>query len=92
MIFELVVGGFLSALGWVWEHAGSVLPSPPGWLEDGFAFVADVRGWLYMFDYWLPMTALLGAVGFVVYCWLASMVLNVFRVVASYLTLGGGAT
>lgn len=89
MIFDLVVSVLAGVVAWLATLFGS-LTLPSWWL--------DVRGQIQQlsdqaagFGAFVPMGTVVAAAGFVVACLAAAMVIKLVRIVASFITAGGGS-
>lgn len=69
----------------------AALPDPPAWLTQGTGFIQTVVGYAGMFDSWVPMSIAGPIAIFVPLALVAGLVIKVARIVASFLTLGGGS-
>lgn len=89
MILELLYG----LLATLWEGLCSALPAlpVPAWLSGGAANVASVLGTAGQLGYWVPFSVAAVVVSSVVACLLAGLGIKVARIVASFLTVGGGS-
>lgn len=69
-----------------------LVPPVPDFVEEAANAVSQVWGWIDGFETWIPVGFALGCVAAVGACYIAGLLIGLARVVASYLTLGGGAT
>jgi hypothetical protein len=81
---HMAVGKFFSVIR-------SAIPAPPAWLTQGSDFIHTVMGYVGALDSWVPMSIALPITLFVVVALVAGLVIKVARIVASFLTLGGGS-
>lgn len=92
----MVTGLLLAALVTVVTALLDLLPALelPAYIADGHLaqMVAGVAGSLDGLGGWLPGSHLAAAAGLVAAAFAVSLVVHLTRLVASFLTLGGGAT
>lgn len=92
----MIVQLFFEGLKWFFDALigtiQSFIPPPPGWVIDGFDMAGDLWSYVEAFDTWIPIDLAMVVVVAVVGAWLVGMLIGIARVIASYLTLGGGAT
>lgn len=69
-----------------------LIPPPPAWVGTGFGYLSAFMGFLESFETWIPVDLALSAAGVVLAVYSVHVVIGIVRVVASYLTFGGGAT
>ena len=89
MITEL----FLSAIFAAVEFMGGLLPSieTPTWIADISDGVATVTGAMAPLGVWLPFGAAGNALVLVIAAVVVAVVVKLVRIVASFLTAGGGS-
>lgn len=88
MITEALISVFTTVLGVV---LGTVPSLPvPGWLAEGPGFVAAVMGTAGAFSFWVPLRLLGVVVAVIVAALLVGLGVKLARILASFLTLGGG--
>ena len=89
MIISLIIKLFVSVV----QGLLSLLPhfDPPSWVSDVGTAAGTVAGALSGSSAWLPWNALFVAVGVVMACYVAAGGIRIFRIVASFVTLGGGS-
>lgn len=89
MIFEWLYGLLAS----LWEALCAALPAVPvpGWLTGGAATVGEVLGKAAALGNWVPFELAAVVVASVVVCLLAGVAIKVARIVASFMTVGGGS-
>lgn len=69
----------------------ALVPMPPGWFSSALAEVQVVFQWLHTLDHWVPVSLTLTVAAAVVATYLVTLAMEIVRMIASYLTLGGGA-
>lgn len=92
MIPEALMEIFSTVMGTIWGGLLGLLPEPPSWVGTGLDAAADVWYVLSGFNHWIPVTFALTVAWAVMSAWLISMMIGVGKIIASYLTFGGGAT
>jgi hypothetical protein len=81
-----VLGGLVHAV------IGSLPTVPvPDWLSAGSAGVSTIAGYGSGLGVWLPVSLIITVLGALIAAWLTGFVIKVARIVASFLTLGGGS-
>lgn len=71
---------------------GIEIPEPPQWLVDAPAAVAIVMEWAGALGHWIPWPVAVTVALSVLGCLIAGLVIQAVRIVASFFSLGGGAT
>jgi len=71
----------------------SFLPTnePPEWLSQISGAVGTVYGYAGLMGVWFPVTLVRNVVLAVLAAWLAGFVVKAVRIVASFVTVGGGS-
>lgn len=89
MIFELVVDAIVSLV----TAVVGLLPDspPPGWLSNLAGNVETLVGLTAGLGAWAPIGLMFTVSAAVVACMVIGFVVKVVRIVASFITLGGGA-
>lgn len=91
MILELIVR-VLSYLGRGLLLAVSALvPAPPDWFSTAVNSLRTVMQWLSTLEHWVPVNLTLTVAGAVVATYLVTMLIELGRMILSYVTFGGGA-
>jgi hypothetical protein len=71
---------------------GAVPPfTPPAFVASGAASVADVLAVARSLGHWVPIELFAGVVVAVLSCLVAGATIKLVRIVASFLTVGGGS-
>lgn len=85
-----------TAVAWFIEFIAGVMfdliPPPPDWVATSMGYLSDFWAVLDSFQTWLPISLALVIAGVVAAVYALGLMVGLFRVVASYLTFGGGAT
>lgn len=68
------------------------IPEPPAWAQEGFDALGVVWSYLNLMDHWIPVHFAVMAATAVLAAYAVVLVIGTIKLVASYLTLGGGAT
>ena len=84
-----VLGAFLQT---VLGPALSLIPDVPAWTADAFSALGQVWSVGQSMDAWIPVSFTFGVVGVVFAVYAVTLIIGTVKLVASYLTLGGGAT
>lgn len=89
----MVISGFLSVLGTVLTWVLGLLPhfGVPSWFSGLGSAVATVSGALSGTSSWVPWTAVMVGLGVIFAAVGVSVAIRGFRIVASFLTAGGGS-
>lgn len=91
MITDWLLDFFHTAITKFFAVITDALPDPPAWLTQGTGFIQTVVSYAGLFDSWVPMSIAGPVVIFVPLALVAGLVIKVARIVASFLTLGGGS-
>lgn len=88
----MIVEWFLSVAAGLWEGLCGSLPAVPvpTWVSGGASSVASVLGTAAQLGNWVPLELFGVVVLAVTVCLLAGLAIKVARIVASFVTLGGG--
>lgn len=70
----------------------SEVPAPPNWLDDVASVLALLFRGASEMGAWVPVQFAVGVISTVMLVKLIAVVVHVARIVASFATLGGGAT
>lgn len=89
----MIVSFLLNLFGGVIAWLLGLLPhlSPPSWLDDAAGALSTVLSSLNGSSAWVPWSYLLLGVGLVLSSVAVAVAIRGFRIVASFLTLGGGS-
>jgi len=92
MIWEALVGVFKALLLPMLHSIADAVPEPPSFAQQGFDALGTVWSYLRLMDTWIPVhLAVIGA-GVVLATYAVTLLIGLVKLIASYLTLGGGAT
>lgn len=69
-----------------------VIPDVPSWVQDLVTWIGTVMDNAAKLGNWIPWPVAAIVAGSVVVCLIAAVVIQVARIVASFVSLGGGAT
>jgi len=88
----VIIEWLLSLMAGAWEGLCAALPAVPvpAWVSAGSGSVASVLGMAAQLGNWIPLELFGVVVLAVVACLLAGLAIKVTRIVASFVTLGGG--
>ena len=92
MIWEWLYGQFVAVLEGIGQTVASLVPPVPSWIADAIAGVSTVVGKAGTIGTWVPWGIVVASVGLVVLVMIAGLGIQLARIVASFLTLGGGGT
>jgi hypothetical protein len=89
MITDTLLNFFLGIVGSIL----SFLPTnePPAWLTSTGGAVGTIYGYASQMGVWFPVTLVRNVVLAVLAAWLAGWVIKAVRIVASFVTVGGGS-
>jgi hypothetical protein len=89
MATDAVLGWVASFVGWI---GGLIqLPDPPNWIAGAPAAASAVAGYVADTGSWIPWTLMQAVILTWVTVLAAGLAIKVVRIVASFLTLGGGS-
>jgi hypothetical protein len=89
MVTDAILGWLASFVGWIGSNLG--LPDPPAFLTDLPGYVATASQYVAGTGAWFPWALVITIVGIWATVLLVSLSVKVFRIIASFLTLGGGS-
>lgn len=92
MIWEWLWSQLVAAMETLGGQLAALVPPVPGWISDSMAAVSQVTVWAGTIGTWVPWAVVGLSVGLVVLVMLAGLAIQLVRIVASFVTLGGGAT
>ena len=75
-----------------WLVSGIEVPTPSDWIVGSAVVIARLMVPAAKLGYWVPWGLVVSVAGAFVVCLLAALIIQVIRIVASFFTLGGGAT
>lgn len=89
MITGAIVSWFGAFIGWL----GSLLslPTPPAFLGDLAGYVATAAGYVASTSVWMPWSVMVAVLAAWAVCLAAGFAVKLVRIVASFLTAGGGS-
>lgn len=89
MIWE----GIVSAFVWIVNGVVSLIPTdaPPAWLNDGAGYLNTLMESAAGLGAWIPWSLAVTVLGAVLSCVVIGFTIKVVRIVASFLTVGGGS-
>lgn len=90
MITQWLIDFWYALLGYVVSWFPTT--PPPGWLDDGALLLDQVLAYGAGLGAWLPWGLVATVFSAVMMCLGVALVAHIVRIVASYATLGGGAT
>ena len=89
MITTYIVGWWGSFVGWL---GGTVhLPAVPSFLGDLAGYVATAGSYVASTGAWIPWSLMVTVIGVWAACLGAGLAVKVVRIIASFLTAGGGS-
>lgn len=89
MVTQWILEWFSAGIAWL----GGILtlPSPPSFVTDLPGYVATASSYLVGTGAWIPWTVVIAVLTVYVTCLVAGLAAKLARIVASFLTLGGGS-
>lgn len=90
MIWEWLYGQLVNWLEWLGGQLGSLVPPVPSWLSSLPAQIRTLVGWIAQGGAWFPVELLAPVLLVLLGAWVAGLAIKIARIVASFLTLGGG--
>lgn len=90
MIWEWLFGALADAAEWLGAQLDALVPPVPDWLAGVAGQIASVVSVIASGGMWFPVELLAPILLVVVGAWVAGVAIKVVRIVASFLTLGGG--
>lgn len=91
MIFEGIVRLVVGLLVGIVKGLGALVPDVPGWVVRASGGLQTVAEYGSKLSAWVPFPFVLGVLGTVLACMAAGLLIKVARIVASFLTAGGGS-
>lgn len=92
MIADAVIGLLSALISGIGTLLDALVPGVPAWVATSLEKAGQVTGYLYQLDTWIPVGFAFNVAAAVIAAYLVGLIIGIVRVVASYLTLGGGAT
>lgn len=89
MVTDAVVGWFSTFLAWIGSQV--TLPTVPAFFGDLAGYVATAAGYVAGTGAWMPWSVMVTVIGVWAACLLVALGVKVVRIVASFLTAGGGS-
>lgn len=90
MIWEWLVGFVADAAEWLGAQLAALVPPVPDWLAGVGAQIAVVVDVVAAGGMWFPVELLAPILIAIVAAWVAGVSIKIVRIIASFLTLGGG--
>lgn len=91
MIWETIMTWIVERLEAFGAELAELVPDPPGWALNAAASVSEVAAFASTFGHWVPWSLVVAVLLVVVGCIVAAFLIRIVRIVASFMTLGGGA-
>jgi hypothetical protein len=89
MIIDSIVNIIVSFLSWIIDGLPST--DQPSWFTDALGVAESVFGFANSMSVWFPVNLVLLVVSSLIAVNLVSFGIKIVRIIASYLTLGGGS-
>jgi len=88
----VIIEWFFAVVASLWESLCAALPAipVPSWIGSGAGSVASVLGTAAQLGNWVPLPLFGLVVAAVLVCLIGGLAIKVTRIVASFITLGGG--
>lgn len=90
MIWEWLVNRVADMLEWLSAQIVPLIPPVPGWVASLPGYIHTLTGYLSTVSHWFPVELLVVVIVAVAATWIAGLAVKGIRIVASFLTLGGG--
>lgn len=89
----MIIEGLVSVVVGIIGGIIGLLPdlTPPSWLTNQTGAVGTVMGWFTGLGAWVPLGLVMSVAGSVLACMVIGLVIKLVRIVASFLTAGGGS-
>jgi hypothetical protein len=91
MLFEWLVTVLAAIVDFLIAALDALVPDPPAFIDDIPGYVDTLNGYLDGTDVWIPWEIVGPMIAVVGVAFLASWAIKIVRIVASYLTAGGGS-
>ncbi|MDQ1628086.1 MAG: hypothetical protein QOI54_1830 [Actinomycetota bacterium] len=89
MITDTIVGWFAAFIGWL---GGLVsVPGPPSFLVELPGWVTTASSYVAGTSVWMPWSLMVTVIGVYAVCLTSGLAIKLVRIVASFLTAGGGS-
>jgi hypothetical protein len=92
MITQAILSAFNSTLRIFLGPLWGSIPGPPAWFTDHLGELETLWSYVRAFDTWIPVNLAFTVAAAVVGSYVLGWLIGLARVIASYLTFGGGAT
>lgn len=90
MILEWLLRQLVGFVTWAAGQMAALMPPVPAWLLDLVHHIGVMVGYIAQAGAWFPVELLAPALLVIVASTVAGLAIKVVRIVASFLTLGGG--
>ena len=90
MLIDALLDFVASVVAKFGEKLASLVPPVPAWVNDGAGMISTVLGYATALGNWVPLPVFGVVVAAVVVCLVAGLAIKLARIVASFVTLGGG--
>jgi len=90
MVWEWLMNRVADMVVWLSEQITAVIPPVPSWVVSLPGYIQTLSGYLGTVSHWLPVGMLIVVIGALAATWVAGLAIKGIRIVASFLTLGGG--
>jgi len=89
----MIADAVISVFVWIIKAVVGLLPTgaAPAWLDDGAGYMAEIFGLVSGLGAWVPVSLAVTVVAAVLACVVIGFLIKVIRIVASFLTAGGGS-
>ncbi|MEI8081427.1 MAG: hypothetical protein WCI74_06225 [Actinomycetes bacterium] len=89
MVTEWLMNTFSGTVAWLMMLV--TVPAPPSWLADAGGYIATVGTYVTGTGVWIPWALISAVLGGWAVVMVAMVAIKGLRIVASFLTLGGGS-
>lgn len=90
MIWEWLFRQVVDLMTWLGAQLAALVPAVPSWLTSLPGMISTVVGYISIAGAWFPVELLAPVLLLVVGTYAAGVAIKLIRIVASFLTLGGG--
>jgi len=90
MIWEWLMNRVADMIVWLSAQITAMIPPVPSWVASLPGYIQTLAGYLGTVSHWLPVEMLIVVIVALSATWGAGLAIKGIRIVASFLTLGGG--
>lgn len=90
MIWDWLMNWVADQVVWLGEQLATMVPPVPSWLAQLPGHISTVTSYFAQAGHWFPVELIAPVLVVVVGAWVAGLAIKLIRIVASFVTLGGG--